>query len=214
MNILAILSIIVGSISLLSLLMLHFTSPQYHPSWRMVSEYAYGKHKWLLTLFFILWGSSSILTSILLWDIVTTKWAMLGVALVFVSGAGAIMGGLFDVKHKHHGMSFLLGVPTLPIGALLVSYHLISLPNWSNHQSTILLSAHSIWISLVLMAVSMMAMFASFKKAGITWDKNSVPPERLPDGVTAFGGYANRLLVICYIGWIIFISKIYLTTLI
>ena len=36
-----------GALSLVSLLALHFVSPEYHPSWRMISEYALGKHKWL-----------------------------------------------------------------------------------------------------------------------------------------------------------------------
>ena len=59
------------------------------------------------------------------------------------------------------------------------------------------------------MAFSMMAMFSSFKKAGIAWDKDATPPDHLPDGVIAYGGYANRLLVVCYIGWLILIAKIY-----
>ena len=43
-NILAILSITTGVASLLSLLALHFASPEFKPGWRMVSEYAMGKY--------------------------------------------------------------------------------------------------------------------------------------------------------------------------
>jgi hypothetical protein len=42
MEILAVLTIVSGSLSLLCLLALHFVSPEFQPSWRMISEYALG----------------------------------------------------------------------------------------------------------------------------------------------------------------------------
>ncbi|MBK9504386.1 MAG: DUF998 domain-containing protein [Bacteroidetes bacterium] len=114
-----------GVISILCLLTLHFTSPEFKPNFRMVSEYALGKHKWLLTMFFLCWGLCSISSGFMLWNVVTTGWAKFGVVLLFVTGIGAIMGGLFDVQHKLHGLAFGIGLPFLPIGALLISYHLI-----------------------------------------------------------------------------------------
>jgi hypothetical membrane protein len=132
MNMLATFTIASGALSLLSLFILHFVSPEYKPSWRMISEYALGKHKWLITSFFLLWGLSSLLLSALLWNVVTTTWATIGVVLLVISGFGEIMGGLFDVKHKWHGAAFLLGVPSLPIAALLICYNLISFENWGD----------------------------------------------------------------------------------
>lgn len=211
LSIIAILTIISGILSLLCLTVLHFASPEFKPGWRMVSEYALGKHKWILTLFFTFWCVCSVLLACLLWNVVTTKWAMFGVVLIFISGTGALMGGLFDVKHKLHGLSFMLGIPTLPAGALLVSYHLIKNESWSIHQSSILLSAHAIWISLVLMAISMALIFSGFKKAGMPMGPNVEPPQKLPAGVIGLNGYANRILIVCYIGWLILIAKIYLS---
>lgn len=206
----ATLTIASGVLSLVCLLVLHFISPEFSPGWRMVSEYASGKYKWLLTMFFTLWCVCALLSAYILWHVVTTKWAMFGVVLIALFGIGALMGGLFDVKHKLHGTAFLLGIPTLPIGALLVSYHLIKTGNWSAHQSIVLLSAHAIWVSLVLMAISMMVLFSGFKKAGIPMGPNAEPPKALPAGVIGVNGYANRILVICYIGWLIIIAKTYL----
>ncbi len=54
-------------------------------------------------------------------------------------------------------------------------------------------------------------MFAGFKKAGLPMDNNAEPPENVPDGVIALGGYANRLLVLCYELWLIVIAAIYLS---
>lgn len=211
MDTIAILTIATGVISLICLLALHFVSPEFQPSWRMVSEYALGRHRWILTWFFLLWGFCSILAAIFLWNIVTTKWAMLGTILVFITGIGAIFGGLFDVRHKLHGVAFGLGVPFLPIGALLVSYHLIKNEWWSSFQSTVLYSAHSIWLSLVLMGVSMMLLFSGFKKAGVPFGPDIEPPKLLPAGVIGINGYLNRLLVICYILWPVLMAKIYLS---
>ncbi len=210
-SLLAQLAMISGGLSLLSLLVLHVVSPEYHSSWRMISEYALGQNKWLITAFFFLWGISSLLLSLLLWNVVTTWWGRLGVLLLFVSAVGEIMGGLFDVKHSLHGLAFALGVPTLPVAALLIGYDLASVESWNAQRSTILLSAHSTWISLVVMAIAMGIMFAGLKKAGITMGPNAEPLERMPDGVIALGGYANRLLVVCYVGWLLVIARAYLS---
>ena len=210
MNLIAILSIVSAAVSLLALLILHFTNPEYKPSWRMVSEYAYGTNKWLITLFFFGWGLSTLLLGLLLLNSVSGTWALIGVMLVFISGIGAIMGGLFDVKHKLHGLSFMLGVPTFIIGTLLIGYHLSHTPVWQLHASKILLFSHAVWISCVLMGVSMGLMFSGFKKAGISWEKDAEPPTEVPEGVIAVGGYANRLLILCYVGWNVLMAFIYL----
>lgn len=211
LHLLAQLTMATSGLSLLCLLALHIASPEFQPSWRMISEYAMGRHKWLITSFFFLWGISSLLLSFLLSQVVTSWVGVLGVVLLFVSAVGEIMGGLFDVKHKQHGLAFLLGVPSLPIAALLVGYHLVGLEGWTGQRGFILLSSHATWMSLVLMAIAMGVMFAGFKKAGIVMDQNTAPPERVPDGVIALGGYANRLLVLCYVGWLIVIANAFLT---
>jgi hypothetical protein len=211
MNSLALLSIASGVLSLLCLLTLHFVSKEFKTSFRMVSEYALGKNKWLLTIFFLAWGTSSIALSILLWKTVSTQTANIGVILLFISGIGAIMGGLFDMKHKLHGLSFLLGVPTLPVATIFIANNLIRLEPWKNHFTSIMFSTISVWLSLILMITTMGLMFSSFKKAGIPVGKDAQPINELPIGVKAYNGYANRLLVFLYILWTILISIIYLS---
>lgn len=211
MGILAVLSIVSGCLSLLCLLALHFVSPEFQPSWRMVSEYAMGKNKRLLSAFFFLWGACSILSAMLLWNLVGTIWASIGVILLFISGIGAIMGGLFDVKHPRHGLAFLLGVPTLPLATLLIGYHLLSLEAWSTYRGVLLLSSHTPWVALVFMGGAMALLFSGFKKAGYPMGPDVEPPEKLPDGVIPLAGYANRLLVLCYLIWPILVASIAMT---
>jgi hypothetical protein len=39
---------------------------------------------------------------------------------------------------------------------------------------------------------------------------NVKPPDTVPPGVVALAGYANRLLVLCYVGWLIIIAANYI----
>jgi len=204
-------TIALGLISLFCFLSLHFLSSEFKPSFRMVSEYALGKHKWILTTFFICWGLCSITSGFMLWNIVTSGWAKFGVICLFLTGTGAIMGALFDVQHKLHGLAFGIGIPFLPIGALLITYHLIQKTEWQNHSTSLLLSSHSIWISVVLMAVTMFLLFSSLKSAGIAFGPDSPPLAELPKGVIGVNGWANRLLVVCYILYPVLTAKALLT---
>lgn len=206
----AVLIIVSAALSLVSLLLLHFASPEFKASWRMISEYALGKHKWLLTLFFIFWSISSLLTGYLILNTTTSTWSMIGSILILISGIGAFMGGIFDVKHKLHGLSFALGVPTFPIGALIIAYDLVNQPGWASHKNALLVSAHSTWISVILMVISMGLLFSGLKKAGIAMGPNQEPLSHLPESVIGINGYANRLLVVAYLVFNIVMSMVYL----
>ena len=212
-TILANSTITFGIISILCLIILHFVSSEIKPNFRMVSEYALGNHKWLITLFFISWGLCSITSAFMLWNIVITGWVKFGALLVFITGIGAIMGGLFDVQHKLHGLSFGIGVPFLPIGALIITYHLLKNVEWQNNSTLLLLSSHSIWISLIFMAGSMLLLFSGLKSAGVVYGPDLPPLAELPKGVIGINGWANRLLVLCYLGYPILIAKIMLNIL-
>jgi len=210
LSIIGTLVIASGALSLLCFLTLHFVSPEFKPGWRMVSEYALGKNKWLLTLFFVSWGISTMFAGYLYFNITTSGWAVFGAVLIFISGVGGIMGGLFDLKHKLHGLSFAIGVPTVPIGALLVAYNLVNQSQWQDHKNELLISAHSTWISLLLMAVSMGVFFSGLKKAGIPFGPDQEPFTQIPEGVIAIHGYANRLLVLANLGFNIIVTLIFL----
>ena len=199
-----------GAMSLLCLLLLHFLSPEYDPSWRMISEYALGKYKAFLTAFFLLSAVCTMMLPVLLWNETAGVWPKVGLVLVFLSGVGSLMGGLFDLKHPLHGAAFALGVPTIMVGALLVSYHLVKRSDWAQHTTGMLLAAHAIWISLVLMGVSMAVMMNGFKQAGIPMGPGATPPDTVPLGVVAIAGYFNRLLVLCNIAWVMAMAYVYL----
>jgi hypothetical protein len=57
------------------------------------------------------------------------------------------------------------------------------------------------------MAVSMAMLFSSLKAAGVAMSANSQPLAALPDGVSAWNGWANRLLIATYYLWVILAAK-------
>lgn len=202
------LVMVAASISLLCLLLLHFLSPEFEPHWRMVSEYALGNHEWLVSLFFIFWGLGSMLLAVTLWQHVTTIASKVGVVLVFISGIGAALAAWFDVSQPAgHGFAGLLGIPTVPIATLLISYHIGKKQEWASYAKSIKLLAHGTWITLVLMIVTMVVMMTGFQNAGIEMGPDSPPPTHVPDGVIALVGYVNRLLILVDILWLIFVAK-------
>jgi len=201
--------IITSGISLLCLILLHFFSPEFDPSWRMVSEYALGNHKWLVSLFFIFWGLGSVLLAINLWKQVSSKASGTGVILLFISGIGASLAAFFDVSQPAgHGIAGFLGIPTIPIAVLLITYHLAKKQEWVPFMKPLKLLAHGTWISLVLMVIAMFVMMMGFKNAGIEMGPDSAPPANVPEGVIALVGFTNRLLIVVDILWLIFTARV------
>lgn len=208
---LAQLVLVCGGLAVSALLALHFASPEFAPGWRMVSEYALGRCNWLLLAFFLCWAAGSFLLAALLWNEVHGVAARLGVAMLIVSAIGEVMGGVFNLKHKLHGLAFAVGVPSLPIAALLIGYHLAARDGWSAHASILIAASHATWVVVVLMGLAMAVMFTGFRKAGIVMGPGVTPPKRVPPGVIALGGYANRLLVLCDVGWLMLVAWIWLS---
>ncbi|MEW5757308.1 MAG: DUF998 domain-containing protein [Pseudomonadota bacterium] len=202
--VLAKLSIVLAMAAVVWLLLLHVVSPDFDPSWRMISEYAYGEFGWILTLFFLCWGISSWSAAASLYPLMNSNWGRAGIVLLGVSGLGEIMGGLFDVRHELHGAAFALGVPTLPIAALVISVHLARAYGFDRKR--LLISAHATWISMVVMAVTMAIFVSGLKSAGAFHPETKEMLTALPAGVIAFGGYVNRVLVLLYIIWLMVIG--------
>jgi len=55
----ACLSLAASVAALAALVSLHILSPEFDPSWRVVSEYALGHYGWVLAIMFLAWAISS-----------------------------------------------------------------------------------------------------------------------------------------------------------
>jgi hypothetical protein len=189
-------------VSALALVALHFLNPEIHPSWRMVSEYANGNHRWVLTVVFLTWALGSFALAFALLPAGSGWLGVAGLAFLALAGVGEALGGLFDINHRLHGAAFAIGVPALPIAAILLTIAArragLDVPIWA---------AVLPMLSVAVMAVSMAMLFSSLKAAGITMSANSQPLSALPDGVSAWNGWANRLVFATYYLWVILAGR-------
>jgi hypothetical protein len=196
------LTIITSLATLVSLVLLHILSPEFAPSWRMVSEYANGEFSWVLSLMFIFWALSSWALAFTLWTQVKTSTGRIGVYFLIVSGIGEAMAAAFDINHSLHGLASFLGIGSLPIAALLISTSLVRTEGWSAAKKPLLWSAHLTWISVVLMGATFALLISTFMQSGAEMPTDSTAVTTLPDGVIALVGWANRFLILAFCAWV------------
>jgi hypothetical protein len=191
-------------ISLFALFSLHFLSPEFSPSWRMVSEYANGKYQAVLMIVFFAWAVGS-------WALFAALWAngmpsalgKAGLVFLVLAGVGQIMGGLFDINHKLHGPAAMIGIPSLCIAAVVIT---LALQKTHPHLATPIWVAHLPWISFVLMIIGFVLFFSSLKVAGIDVSAQNKPLSALPEGVTSFVGWANRIIFLSTYLWVSWVA--------
>jgi hypothetical protein len=202
------LALAATALSALSLLLLHLLSPDFAPSWRMVSEYANGAHSWLLTLVFSGWAISSFALLVALWSLRTTALGKAGLLFLLLAGVGQTMGALFDIDHPLHGPAAMIGIPSLCIAAVLLTRAqanagLNAPPLWTSHLP---------WISFVLMLATLALFFSSLTAAGVDMSGQKTPLTTLPTGVVGYVGWANRLLFMASYLWTVLTSYSVLKT--
>lgn len=113
------------------------------------------------------------------------------------------MAAAFDINHPLHTHAAILGMNGLPIAALIIGITFGRAGRWGSSRRLMLWLSNLPWISVVLMAVAMALFFASLSRAGIVITSGSKPLAELPAGVSAFGGWANRFLIVAYCAWAI-----------
>lgn len=186
---------------------LHILSPEFAPSWRMVSEYANGKYEWVLSLMFASWAVSAWTLAYAIWSHVKTTGGKIGLVLLIVAGIGEAMGGLFDINHPLHGLAALIGIPTFASAAILISVSLSRTQSWSGVRKMLLWTANLTWVSILLMAGTFILMMATYAQAGGDMSAGATTVTTLPPGVIALVGWANRFLVVVYNAWVMVVAS-------
>lgn len=197
----AILAAVMAIVTLLLLALLHVLSPEFDPSWRMVSEYANGRYGWVLALMFVCWAVSTWSLAVALYPLAGTWPAKLGIGVLVIAGIGEAMAAAFDINHPLHMHAAILGMNGLPIAALLVGISFARAGHWGASRRMMLWLSNLPWISIVLMAIAMGLFFSSLSGAGVVIGPDSKPLAALPPGVVAFGGWTNRLLIVVFCAW-------------
>jgi hypothetical protein len=197
------LAVLLTGATILLLAALHVLSPEFSPSWRVISEYAFGRYPWVLSLMFLCMGTSSWALVAAIWSEVHTSGGKAGLWLLLIAGLGGAMASFFDVTHEiGHATAGFLGVIGFPIAALLLSAALGRNENWHAARTRLLWLAHLSWFSVVLLVATLAIMTMQMARL----NGGHLPqhaPKALPPGVLALDGWADRLIVLCNCAWVL-----------
>lgn len=195
-----------SAVALVMLAGLHILSPEFDASWRMVSEYALSRYSWMLSLMFVSWAIGSWALAYTIRSQINTMAGKTGLIFLVLAGVGEAMAAVFDVKHSLHGIAALIGIPSLPIAAMLISLSLLRDREWSESRVGLLITANLTWISFVLMMVAAIVMFTGFSQVGVDLNSEARAVRELPADVIGLAGYTNRFLIFAYCLWVIFVG--------
>ncbi len=197
------LSIGAAAAVLLLLASLHVLSPEFDPSFRMVSEYALGHYGWVLSLMFLAWGISSWALAVALWSRVKTRAGKVGLWFLVIAGLGEAMASVFDITHDPgHSIAGVLGIVGFPIAAVLLSVSFGRLHAWRDVKRPLIWLANLSWISVVLLVATLVLMTVQFAQAyGGQLPQHA--PAQLPSGVLGLDGWADRLFVLSSCLWML-----------
>jgi hypothetical protein len=176
---------------LLLLAALHVLSPEFDPSFRVVSEYANGRYRWVLSLMFVAWALSSWALAIAIWSELDRVGGKIALGFLIAAGVGEAMAWVFDIHHPLHNLAGMLGVLSLPTAAMLISVRLGRTPAWLGARKALLWTANLTWAILVLMFAALFVMIRGYTLAGYR---------------IVFVGWANRLLVVLYCTWVMTVA--------
>src|SRR5262245_32173070 len=191
-------TIAAATVSLLALIALHILKPDLHPSRPMISRYALGRYGWMMALCFAAFGVASGSLAVAMGPHVRSLGGRIGIALLLTAAVGLVMAARFpmdpvntpraQMSHsgRMHGVAFLLGVPSMVLAVLVLSFALRSQLDAGWLLMTI---AAVVWISLIVMIIIMLRVGPGN------------PPD--PNGPERFVGVPNRSLMVAYAVWLI-----------
>jgi hypothetical protein len=202
----AYLAIAAAVTALLLLAGLHILSPEFDPSWRMVSEYANGHYGWVLSLMFVTWALSSWALAIAIWSQVRTLAGKIGLVFLIAAGVGEAMASVFDINNQPlHDIAGYIGILSLPVAAMLISKGLSAIQPLSAAKKALLWAANLTWMSVGLLVTTFIIMIVTYIQSGAKIDPQA-KVIALPPGVIALVGWANRLLIVVYCLWVMTVA--------
>src|SRR4030095_5871249 len=109
---------------------LHFLEPEYDPRYRFMSEYAWSAHGWLMTTTFFVLALALLTVALALRNLYgLPRSARVGFGLLVVGAAGICVAGLFR-GFPLHDVGSAVGLPSVVMAALLLSWSFRCAPGW------------------------------------------------------------------------------------
>jgi hypothetical protein len=185
------------------LAVLHVIKPECDPSWNMISQYEIGRYGWIMQLAFLCIALSCASLVAAIPSQVRTVGGRIGLAFLLLSAIGMTIAAFGtadpitatrDEMTAHgslHGLGATLGIPSLPIAAVLISLSLGRNQAWSSARRALLWTAHSTWLSILAILATLVVL--------------------LPQNGGKFGpgvavGWPNRLYIIACCVWLMAVA--------
>jgi hypothetical protein len=152
-----------GVAGLLLLVALHVVRPDLALSWHMVSEYAIGRHGWLMTTCFAMLAICCIALAIALFPQAISPLGRVGLMFLLATSCGYALAALFPTDPitvspqdassaaRLHAMAFAIGVPSFILASQLTSFALVDNSHWDGVRIAMFAFANLNWIGLAVM---------------------------------------------------------------
>ena len=128
---------------------LHVLDPYYDPRFRFMSEYAWGAYRWLMTTTFFVLGLAIVIVAVLLREVYrSSRSARIGFGLLLVGALGVCMAGVFR-EFLPHAIAGAVGLPSVVMGALLLSWSFGQSAEWRPIYRVVLLLASGMLAALL-----------------------------------------------------------------
>ena len=192
-----------SALSLILVVALHALKPEYSPSWRFLSEYAIGDFGWVMRVAFFSVAISCLSLLVAVKSHVQTIGGKIGLVFLLATFIGLSMAGFFSMdpitatpdqytqQGSLHGVASMIGIPSLPIAAMLISLSLVHNKNWAPARKSILWTANFTWMSVLIMFGSIGVML----------------PQAGGFGPEVLIGWPNRLLMLTYYVWLMTVAS-------
>jgi hypothetical protein len=176
---------------------LHVLKPEISPSRNMISQYALGRHGWVMAVCFAAYAAASACVFAALLEHAPSLLGGIGLVFLLIAAIGLAMASRFPMdpvstprerisfSGRMHGISFLTGVPAQVLAVLLLSLAL----GRSHPGLPLFVLAAILWLSLAAV-ITIMVMVGPGKQ-----------PD--PNGPERFLGVPNRLFMVAYGVWLI-----------
>lgn len=132
---------------------LHFLEPEYDPRYRFMSEYAWSAHGWLMTTTFFVLALALLTVAVAVRNLYRPSWsARVGFGLLVVGAAGIGVAGVFR-GFPLHDVGGAVGLPSVVMAALLLSWSFRRAPGWRPLFLITLLIALGMFTALLSMVI-------------------------------------------------------------
>jgi Protein of unknown function (DUF998) len=179
--------------------LLHVVKSELDPSWRFISEYAIGRHGWLMVIAFVTLAVAFVALDRVVQPFLTRWGRRIGRACLYISAAGLTIAAVFvtdpittssqdaTTVGKLHNLGGGLGL-AMPIAAAIIGWKLSRHPAWHRYRIAVRVASLVSVVASAAAAVTIGTMAASHD--------NTVGPDVLV-------GWPNRIEILATAGWLI-----------